>query len=548
MYRRMFEQPGLHIYCIVLLCLLLFVPFLGARDFWGLENEFAEVIRVMLLDGNYALPTVNGALWTASPPFYFWLATFFSWLAGESTEWAIRLPSAISGTELILVFYYFVRKRFNARIAFVSTIVLATSVLTIHVERHVPVNTTFYLFVILAIFLVMEVLVFGSRRAIHIYGVWFFMGLACLTSGPMGILVPAMVVCPYLALSGRWRNVLALRPLSGGLLFAAVIAPWAALVAWQTSGAWAKIVYTQLGVLHYPRHRGADHQFFFSFPLAFAPWCFLLIPALFSLWRERSKIWQDEILFLSIWFATVVLFSNLLPGHHGHYLFLAYFPAALGLGIYLNRLTSSVPGDALRVWTHRFVVGFCLLLVSAAVAAPIIAVSLWPFVLAPAVVLSCAVASVAVWVFYSSKRSNDHALICGFAVFAIVINLLLQGHLFPVLNSINGRPFAAKIGALAHRQSDSRVAIYDTDTIHKFNYYSKIRRFESLKTGEDVRNFLDASGPKFILVRDKRVKHVKEAWPENLDIVLTGITAEEHWVLLYSCNAECEPFLSQADQ
>src|SRR5712692_3611155 len=373
MYRRMFEQPALHVYSIVTLCLILFVPFLGARDFWDLENEFAEVVRVMLIDGNYVLPTVNGTLWTASPPFYFWLATLFSWLTGEATEWAIRFPSAISATELILVFYYFVRKRFNARVAFVSTIVLATSVLTIHVERHVPVNMTFYLFVILALFLLMEVLVFGSHRAIHVYGAWFFMGLACLTSGPMGLLIPAIVVCPYLVLSGRWKNALALRPFSGVLLFAAVIAPWAASVAWKASGAWTQIVYIQLGVLHYPRHRGADHQFFFSFPLAFAPWCFLFIPAVFSLWRDRSKIWQDEILFLLIWFSTVLLFSDLLPGHHGHYLFLAYFPTALGLGIYLDRLTDSAPGSALRVWTHRFVVGFCLLLVVAAVAAPIIA-------------------------------------------------------------------------------------------------------------------------------------------------------------------------------
>lgn len=61
--QRVFDNPRLHVPVIFVVGLLIFFPLLGARDFWDHENEYAEITRVMLLDGNYMLPMFNGALW-----------------------------------------------------------------------------------------------------------------------------------------------------------------------------------------------------------------------------------------------------------------------------------------------------------------------------------------------------------------------------------------------------------------------------------------------------------------------------------------------------
>ena len=62
MHRQVIEDPSRHVFALTVLCLLLYFPYLGARDFWDIETHFAEAIRVMVLDGNYFLPTMNGQL------------------------------------------------------------------------------------------------------------------------------------------------------------------------------------------------------------------------------------------------------------------------------------------------------------------------------------------------------------------------------------------------------------------------------------------------------------------------------------------------------
>lgn len=391
MFLKYLDHSRFHVPALVALCLLLFFPFLGARDFWDIETQFAEVIRVMALDGAYLLPTMNGELWRESPPLYFWFAVLFARILGQVNEWSIRLPSALSAMELILVCYFFARRRFGDRIAFFSSVVLATAVLTVHVERHVPINMTFYLFLTIALFLSMEVLVFNSVRLGHAYGAWSFAALACLTNGAAGIVFPALIIIPYLILSRRWQQALALRPFTGAALFFAVLAFWAAAVSWKSSDAWPRLIFTQLSIVHHSSHASADHQFFFRFPLAFAPWTFLIVPAIISLWPNRSNLKAPAILFLFLWFLSALAFSELLPGYHSHYVFLTFLPMALGLGVFLDRLVDAGDGAPVRLWTHRFVALASAFFLLMGIVAPFIVATYWPFVKMPVVALAFAV-------------------------------------------------------------------------------------------------------------------------------------------------------------
>lgn len=102
-WQQLFDNSCFHVPIILVLDLLIFFPLLGARDFWDHENEYAEITRIMLLDGNYMLPVFNGAPWAYRPIFSFWPALAISWFAGEVNEWTVRLPSALSALALILV-------------------------------------------------------------------------------------------------------------------------------------------------------------------------------------------------------------------------------------------------------------------------------------------------------------------------------------------------------------------------------------------------------------------------------------------------------------
>lgn len=53
MFRRLIAETRFHIPVIFVVSLALYFPFLGARDFWGHENEYAEVTQVMLLERDF---------------------------------------------------------------------------------------------------------------------------------------------------------------------------------------------------------------------------------------------------------------------------------------------------------------------------------------------------------------------------------------------------------------------------------------------------------------------------------------------------------------
>ena len=547
MHRQLIEDYSRHVFALVVLCLVIYFPYLGARDFWDVETHFAEVIRVMALKGNYFLPTMNGQLWTENPPLYFWIAVLFSWLFGSVSEFTIRLPSALSATEVILLYYLFLRKRFDARLAFLSTIVLATSVLTVHVERHVPINMTFYLFVILAVFLVMEVVVFDSVRLRDAYGVWFFIALACLTNGVAGLAIPAAIVFPYVLIQRCWKRALALRPVTGSLLFLAIIGIWVACVAWQKPDGWREVVFSQLRLLHHTDHTSVDHQFFFQFPLAFTPWAFLLVPAVISLWPKRSGIWEKPVLFMLIWFLSTLVFAESFLGYHSHYVFLTGFPAALLIGAYLDNLFSTADARV-GVWTHRFVLLLVFILVVAGITGPPIIFSRSPVLLIPALALAITAIVFSACFYFAAKRSNYVALICGFTILPVIVNIVLQGLLFPSLNALHGRGFAEQLGTLGRGQTEVPIVLAASTRVNFFNYYSGIDRFETMEKGEDMIRFLSRrEGPIYILGREGKLSDLKELLRGDFSVVLTGTTVRGNWTVLSPCVDGCNaiPLLAE---
>ncbi|MEE9201220.1 MAG: hypothetical protein V3V45_07240, partial [Candidatus Brocadiales bacterium] len=89
---------------LTLLCLILYIPYLGGRDLWcGRETLYAAVARDILLNGNWFVPYFNGELYYNKPPLYFWMIATLSMPSGDITEFTLRLPSALSALGTVLV-------------------------------------------------------------------------------------------------------------------------------------------------------------------------------------------------------------------------------------------------------------------------------------------------------------------------------------------------------------------------------------------------------------------------------------------------------------
>jgi 4-amino-4-deoxy-L-arabinose transferase-like glycosyltransferase len=557
---RIFDDARLHIPILFLVCLFLYFPFLGARDFWHQENDYAEVVRIMLFASNYAVPMLNGTIWADHPPLFFWMTLPFPWLAGEVNEWTMRLLPAFSGTALILVFHLFFRKKFGARMSLIAAGVLATSLLTIHVERHIPINMIFFLFVVLSMFCLMEVLVFDSARWTHVYGAWFFLALACLTKGPFTVLFPATVAGLYLSLSGNRIKVSALRPLSGILIFLGLTVPWFAYAMWKTSGGWTDAFFAHQHVWHFKGRLVHDLQAVYysalNFPVYFLPWSFLLVPALISIWPQRAKVRDRAPLFLSLWALSILLFYPLYGEEHSHYLFLALLPAALLIGVFVDQTIFSTPSDAARAWTRRCLIWGGGFLAAAGLALPVVALMHWPDLVWRSGAVGFVLLAGAAWLVSALKKHDYGAVTSGLAVLMIATNVLVQSLVLPATNWLQGRPFAERVGALVG--PGAQVGIYNRTPIQDFNFYSRIKRFQTLRTPKDVTEFLNQPGPRYVLMTKRGARKLQDTWSGELNIVFTQAAgggkwwfpASGRWMILYSCNEQCDaaPILAQSEK
>ncbi|MBR4664305.1 MAG: glycosyltransferase family 39 protein, partial [Lentisphaeria bacterium] len=80
----------------VLAVLLLFLN-LGTDGLRGSEGRWADVVRLMILNGDYLHPMINYEAYFDKPLVSYWIIAGFSLVSGGVTELMIRLPSAAAG-------------------------------------------------------------------------------------------------------------------------------------------------------------------------------------------------------------------------------------------------------------------------------------------------------------------------------------------------------------------------------------------------------------------------------------------------------------------
>jgi 4-amino-4-deoxy-L-arabinose transferase-like glycosyltransferase len=525
-----------------------FFTFLGARDFWETETHYGEITRVMLQDGEYWVTRLNGEVWADSPPFYFWLTALVSRAWGRVDEWTVRLPSAFAATALVVAFYHFAQKWLGARAAFIATLVMSTAALTIHVERHIPINSTFYLWLTISMFLFMEVITAESAAPRRAYGAWFFLGLACLTKAPIGIVLPLSVIIAFVLMNGCGKKILWLRPISGPLLLLLVLSPWLFFALWKTSGHWVDYFFAQHHVLYNIRHREPWFYAAVFFPIGFVPWVFLLPPAVLSLWDGLNGRGEPKFLFLSIWWLAALVLAQLFDGHHNHYLFVAVVPAALVVGAFVDKLASGGAGARALSWAGVSLKAACVLLFVCGLAAPILAWRQLPDLKWHMVLFAVLLIAGAAWIAAALKQSNFLGVVARLGILLLIVDLQIQGLIFPAMNRMETRALAETLGAVA--KIEDGVATYLTESSQSFfNFYSGIRRIDYVAAPENLPAYLSRPGAHFVLMKQHHFERLKKNPVANLQVISVHApnakgwfaTSFPRWVLVYSCTRDCPP-------
>ena len=322
---------------LVLVCGTLFFYRLAAPGLMDPdEGRYAEIAREMLLLKDWIIPHLNLLPYLEKPPLVYWL-TALSFQVQGLTEWAARLPAAVSALGGVFLAFFLGRALWGARAGWLSAMILATCGGYVALGRLIILDMPLTLFFNLGVGLGYLAL---SRERPGLWP-WAYLALALgvLTKGPVVLVLAAAIWGSWCWFQGRPIIRSWLRPGSVALL-AAISIPWFILVA-QRYPDFLRFFILEQHLGRFLTKAIHHHQpFYFYLPVLLGfmlPWSWLLP---WAVGRERPGR-DPHRLFLLIWAGVVLLFFSVSRGKLAPYILPSLLPLALLLGHSLADLERS---------------------------------------------------------------------------------------------------------------------------------------------------------------------------------------------------------------
>lgn len=324
---------------LALAALLLLLPALGSVGLSAPDEPRAAAVARELFTMEHGpsglvLLHLNGEPYTQKPPLYYWLVAAFSIPAGDVTEWSARIPSVLGGLATLWLTVQLGTRLLGARSALLGAALLLTTYEFAWLSRRVQFDVllaAFELGALLAFWRLDRGLGSAARNRLAMHAC---MGMALLTKGPVGFLIPMLVAGGFLAAEGRARELRRTISPAALLLSLGPILAWlSAAVALAPPGFFGEAVGGGVVSRFFAgtSHARPFYYFLYQFPLDFLPWTLLWPVVLWAGWRrvfvagadaEARRAWR----FLVVWIGVTFLFFSLSAGKRGLYL-LPCFPA-----------------------------------------------------------------------------------------------------------------------------------------------------------------------------------------------------------------------------
>lgn len=518
---------------MVLCAAALFLTGLGRLDLWAPDEPryaaVAEEMRSMRHGpGGLVLLRLNDETYTQKPPLYYWLAALAGAPGDRVTEFAARLPSAMAGIAVLWLTMRLGLRLFGTEAALLAGAVLLTTPYFAHLARRAQIDILLALFELVALALFWSITSRADlqekdrrRRVALMHAA---MGLAILTKGPVGFLIPSLVIVATLAWERRtpelrklfpaWAFLLSLGPGLAWITAALLLAP---------PGFFGEAVVENLLSRFFEgsSHPRPFYYFAYELPLIFLPWT-LLAPLI---WRTARRdvfaqaghqaarpAWR----FLLSWVGVTVLFFSISSGKRELYMIPAFPALALLSGDTLDRALSIAPRPP------RWLSGYAALLAVLATVGAVVFLALEPVegvAFPPGIGLALLVIvaiSATLWV--SVRRSGRTprwslgVLIAG-AYLALLFSFTV---IFPAVNEHKSVRSPALRAAEMAGEGEPIGLLRSDPMVGGLAYYSG-QRIVALKTVDDIRKFF-ASGGKVVVLKSDKLAELTAASGLNFEV------------------------------
>ena len=338
------KYPGINWqFSLIWLLAISFLGFLWHLGSTGLVDEteplFAEAARQMTVTGDWITPYFNGETRFDKPPLVYWLMAIGYHLIGVN-EWAVRLPSALAAIALMSLGFYTLRyfgfatpaaakdyqsKRSQRQLwlsAWGGSAMIALNPQTL-VWGRIGVSD-----MLLSGCMGMALFCFfwgyASKNEQRKQNKWYLafyilLALAVLAKGPVGIVLPGLIILSFLLYVGKFQEVLQeINILTGGLVFLVITLPWYILVIFRNGESYINSFFGYHNVERFTAvvngHSAPGYFYFLVVAIAFLPWSTFLPLAILRLRFWQRGFWCQQPrhsqlgLFAFFWFICIFLF------------------------------------------------------------------------------------------------------------------------------------------------------------------------------------------------------------------------------------------------
>jgi 4-amino-4-deoxy-L-arabinose transferase-like glycosyltransferase len=360
------QQTGgsfwLHITLLLSLCGVLYFPYLGNTPLFDKgEPREALAVQDIVQRGEWLFPLKRAMAIPSKPPLFHWSAALTYQVTGTLNEATIRFPSALYATLGVLLIYLLGRKLFGAEVGLLAAAILATTMTYQDQALSARVDMTLCFFVTASLALFYALYRGFLGNAFWYYALYGLVGLGTLAKGPLGILLPALVIAIFLALKKRWDLMIKFAFHPGVVLALIVIMGWYGLAITRGGEGFVDRQLLSENVNRFFGGSGHSHPVYYYLGYLFTlalPWG-LFLPFLF--WDGFKKGWRDgdDRLFLLVWFTVMFGFFSFAAGKRPVYLLPIYPALALLLADWFHRQVGSI---GIRSLFFRALAGFAALM------------------------------------------------------------------------------------------------------------------------------------------------------------------------------------------
>jgi 4-amino-4-deoxy-L-arabinose transferase-like glycosyltransferase len=513
MERNLLNKSWQHVVFIILLGVVLYCYNINGWDLWNPdEPRYAQVAKEMVETGSWILPHLNGDIYHEKPPLVFWLVALSFKLFGNFTELAARFPIVLLSI-LVLIFNYFLGKTlFNPLTGFLSSLILATNIEYFWLSRRLALDIPITLFILLALASFYKGYQKEKGRRWYYLSFFLLIGLATLAKGPVGFILPLLIIIIYLALKGELKRLKEMKFGIGALVFLLTLLVWLIPAALQGGKDYSQeIIFHQTVNRFFDTwsHRQPFYYYFEVFPAGFLTWSIFLPAAFiwcFQGWRKKR---EGDYLLPLVWFIVVFSFFSFSTGKRELYILPLYPAAALIAGKFWADSIAKQEGRFLKLLMNISLSIFVFIVMAFDIFLYFFRSKFYKFLgllpnfNLPNFLTLSIVMAVLILVLINKKK------VCFLLILLMMSSAMIYaaGSIFPWFNQFkSAKPLSQEIVSLM-RPGDELI-IYKKEP-SAFNFYTGIYPIREVKARENLSHMLQSDKRIFCLIAKRDYERLK---------------------------------------